>query len=135
MNKLVVSTLEGKIHVFDMRTNHVEVGYSSLEEKTSENATIWGVSHLPQNRDIFGIQGGDGKLSLYKYKYPKERVLKDAEGREKGVVGSLELLNDKVISTQPIVSLDWHQDKLGLGVMASLDQTVKVIIVTKLNLF
>lgn len=135
MNKLVVSTLEGKIHVFDMRTHHIEVGYSSLEEKTSENSTIWGVSHLPQNRDIFGVQGGDGKLSLYKYKYPNQRVLKDAEGRDKGVVGSLELLNDKTISKQPIVSLDWHQDKLGLGVMASLDQTVKVIIVTKLNLF
>lgn len=135
MNKLVVSTLEGKVHVFDMRTNHVEVGYTSLEEKMSENSTIWGVSHIPQNRDLFFVMGGDGKTSLYKYRYPKQRVLTDAEGRDKGVAGSLELLNDKPISKQPIVSLDWHQDKLGLGIMSALDQTCKVIIVTKLNLY
>jgi WD repeat-containing protein 92 len=54
------------------------------------------------------VLGGDGKMSLYKYRYPKQRVLVDAEGREKGVVGSLELLNDKPVSKQPIVSLDWH---------------------------
>ena len=118
-----------------MRTNHVEVGYSSLEEKLADNSTIWGVSHVPQNRDIFGVLGGDGKMSLYKYRYPIQRVLVDAEGREKGVVGSLELLNDKPVSKQPIVSLDWHQEKLGLGVMSALDQTCKVIIVTKLNLY
>ena len=47
MNKLVVSTLEGKVHVFDMRTHHVEAGYTSLQEKMAENTTIWGVRHLP----------------------------------------------------------------------------------------
>lgn len=90
---------------------------------------------MPQNRDLFGVMGGDGVLRLYKYKYPQQRVLKDAENRPKGVVGSLELLNDRKVGEQPIVSLDWHADKLGLGVVSCLDQKCKVIIVTKLNLY
>lgn len=136
MNKLVATTLEGTVQVFDMRTFHVEQGYSVLKHRTSNSAaTMWGVKHLPQNRDIFGTLGGDGNLSLYQYKYPPQRTIKDADGRDKGVVGSLELLNDRVLSTQPICSFDWHPDKLGLSVMACLDQTCKVAIVTKLNLY
>lgn len=30
MNKLVATTLESKIHVYDLRTNHPESGYASL---------------------------------------------------------------------------------------------------------
>lgn len=135
MNKVVVTTLEGKVHVFDMRTHHFEHGYTSLEHKMKKSSTIWGVEHLPQNRDLFAILGGDGDLSLYKYKYPPKRVLKDAHGVDKGVVGSLQLLNDRNLSTQPVVSFDWHDDKTGLGVMSCLDQTCKVIITTKLNLY
>ena len=56
------------------------------------------------------------------------------EGRDKGVVGTVELLNDRELATQPIVSLDWNKEKIGLGVISCLDQTVKVLIVTKLNL-
>lgn len=70
MNKLVVTTLEGKAHVYDMRTFNIDSGYSCLEEKAEESTTVWGVSHLPQNRDIFGVLRGDGKLAMYKYNYP-----------------------------------------------------------------
>ncbi len=52
-----------------------------------------------------------------------------------GVIGKLEKLNEKNFSTQPIASLDWNAEKLGLGVMSCLDQTCKVIITTKLNLY
>jgi len=52
MNKLVVATLESKFHVFDLKTYHPQRGYSSLAEM-AHKATIWGVKHLPQNRDIF----------------------------------------------------------------------------------
>ena len=48
-------------------------------------------------------------------------------------IGNVELLNSKVISTQPIVSFDWSPDKDGLCVLSCLDQTVRVFIVTKLN--
>lgn len=135
MNKLVATTLEGTIQVFDMRTNHVESGYACLKHKIKNTSTFWGAKHLPQNRDIFCSLGGDGCLSIFQYKYPPQRVLKDADGRDKGVPGTLELLNDRVLSTQPICSFDWHPEKQGLAVMACLDQTCKVAIVTKLNLY
>jgi hypothetical protein len=50
-----------------------------------------------------------------------------------GVAGSVELLNSKVISSQPIVSMDWSPDKEGLCVLSCLDQTLRSFIVTKLN--
>lgn len=50
-----------------------------------------------------------------------------------GVMGSVELLNSKVISSQPIVSMDWSPDKEGLCALSCLDQTLRVFIVTKLN--
>ena len=37
--------------------------------------------------------GGDGTLMLYKYRYPDQRVVKDADGREMGVAGAMDLLN------------------------------------------
>lgn len=42
-------------------------------------------------------------------------------------------MNDQLIAQQPIVSLDWHEDKIGLACLAALDQTVKVVIVTRLD--
>jgi len=134
MNKLVATTLEGKFHVFDLRTQHTESGFASLEEKGPQ-ATIWGAKHLPQNRDIFMVQGGNGAASLYKYHYPAQRTVEDADGKKKGVIGNVELLNSQDIATQPVASFDWHKDKLGLACCSSLDQQVKVLIVTKLNLY
>jgi hypothetical protein len=46
MNKLVVTTLESKFHVFDLKTQHPEKGYAGLEEM-AHKSTIWGVSHFP----------------------------------------------------------------------------------------
>lgn len=134
MNKLAVTTLEGKFHLFDLRTYNTEHGYATLEEKGPQ-ATLWGVKHLPQNRDLFMIQGGNGAAQLYKYHYPAQRSVEDAEGKKKGVIGTVELLNSQEIATQPIASFDWHRDKLGLACCSSLDQMVKVLIVTKLNLY
>ena len=120
MNKLVVTTLESKFHLFDLKTQHPEVGFSSLSE-LAHKSTIWGAKHLPQNRDIFATLGGNGYLNLYKYHYPDKRVIKDQNDLNLGVVGKVELLNDKLVAQQPIVSLDWHQDKMGLGVLCALD--------------
>ena len=120
MNKLVVTTLESKFHLFDLKTQHPEVGFSSLSE-LAHKSTIWGAKHLPQNRDIFAPLGGNGYLTLYKYHYPDKRVIKDQNDLNLGVVGKVELLNDKLVAQQPIVSLDWHQDKMGLGVLCALD--------------
>lgn len=65
MNKLVVTTLESKFKLFDMRTHHPEEGYASLTEK-AHKSTVWLTRHLPQNRDLFVTAGGNGGLNLYK---------------------------------------------------------------------
>ena len=135
MNKLGVTTLEGKCHIFDLRTQHPVHGFSGLVQASSGNATIWGLRHLPQNRDVFATLNGDGFLKLYRYRYPVQRCVEDADGHIKGVIGSVEMLNDKAIAQQPIVGYDWNADKIGLGVSCALDQTLKIIIVTKLNLY
>jgi len=132
MNKLVVTTLESRFRVYDMRTFHPTEGYTHLVEK-AHKSTVWLGRHLPQNRDVFTTCGGNGSVNLYKYVYPDSRSLKDLDGHEKGVIGRNQLLNTKKFSDQPVISFDWHPDKQGLCVMSCLDQTVKVGIVTKLN--
>lgn len=65
--------------------------------------------------------------------YPEKRSENDGDGVAKGVAGTLNLLQNVTLSTQPIASLDWSPDKQGLCVCASFDQSVRVLIVTKLN--
>uniref|UniRef100_A0A671X4C9 Dynein axonemal assembly factor 10 n=2 Tax=Sparus aurata TaxID=8175 RepID=A0A671X4C9_SPAAU len=132
MNKLVATSLEGKFHVFDMRTQHLTKGFASVSEK-AHKSTIWQVRHLPQNRDIFMTAGGAGNLHLWKYEYPAHRSKKDSDGVDVGVAGSVNLLQNATLSTQPIASLDWSPDKQGLCVCSGFDQSVRVLIVTKLN--
>jgi len=88
---------------------------------------------LPQNRDIFLTGGGNGGLNIYKYIYPKNRVGKHRDGSPIGISGSVELLNSRVISTQPIVSFDWSPDRQGLCCLTSMDQTLRVFVITKLE--
>uniref|UniRef100_A0A674P976 Dynein axonemal assembly factor 10 n=1 Tax=Takifugu rubripes TaxID=31033 RepID=A0A674P976_TAKRU len=132
MNKLVATSLEGKFHTFDLRTQHPTKGFASVSEK-AHKSTIWQVRHLPQNRDIFMTTGGAGNLHLWKYEYPAQRRKKDSDGVDVGVAGSLNLLQNVTLSTQPLNSLDWSPDKQGLCVCSGFDQCVRVLIVTKLN--
>jgi WD repeat-containing protein 92 len=78
MNKLAVGTLEGGLHVFDLRTQHPEKGFACVTERdagralgtngviSGAKATVWAVKHLPQNRDIFVSCGGTGSVRLCK---------------------------------------------------------------------
>ncbi|XP_069673534.1 dynein axonemal assembly factor 10 [Periplaneta americana] len=132
MNKMIATTLESKFCVFDVRTQHSKKGFAYLTEK-AHKSTIWLGRHLPQNRDIFATCGGAGSLCLWKYNYPEKRVTCDVDGAQMGNAGTLSLLQNTTLSTQPISSLDWSPDKQGLAVCTSFDQTVRVIIVTKLN--
>jgi len=132
MNKLVVATLESRFRVYDMRTQHPEEGFAHLVAK-AHKSTVWLAKHLPQNRDVFMTCGGNGGLNVYRYSYPSKRTAKDPEGRLKGVPGTVELMNSRVIGTQPVVSFDWSPDKAGLACLAALDQTVRVIVTTKLE--
>jgi hypothetical protein len=38
-----------------------------------------------------------------------------------GVIGRVNMINEKEFSTQPIASLDWNTEKIGLGVISCLD--------------
>lgn len=147
MNKMVVTTLEGGLLVYDMRTQHPTKGFTCLEERnagrsvgsngviTGPKATVWCARHLPQNRDIFVTCGGTGSLRLWNYQYPEKRVKEDADGFNEGVVGSVEMLHASTISTQPVHCFDWHPDKMGLAVCGAFDQSVRVLVTTKLNLY
>lgn len=134
MNKLIATTLEGNCLIYDLRTQHPEEGFACLSEKVGDS-TIWGARVLPQNRDLMVTMNGDGVVKLFKYNYPDQRKLEDAEGLWKGVPGQIELLNDKKTAQQPIVAFDFNKGKIGLAVQAALDQTVKVLIMTKLHLY
>lgn len=133
MNKLVATSLEAKFHCFDMRTQHPTKGFASVSEKAHKSTTVWGARHLPQNRDVFMTLGGNGSLYLWKYNYPTQRVKQDEDKQDMGVAGTLSLLQNVTLSTQPINALDWSPDKEGLCVCSAFDQTVRVLIVTKLN--
>lgn len=77
MNKMVITTLEGGLHVYDMRTQHPTKGFASTSEKdagralgdngciTGAKSTVWCVKHLPQNRDIFITCGGAGSTRVW----------------------------------------------------------------------
>lgn len=77
MNKLAVTTLEGGLHVYDVRTQHPSHGMACVSERdagrslgtngviSGARATVWAVRHLPQNRDIFVTCGGTGSIRLW----------------------------------------------------------------------
>ena len=148
-NKLVITTLESQFRIYDMKTKHIAEGFAYLNvdtkinndmdnEKKKQGTTIWNVRHLPQNRDIWCTAQGNGIVNVWKYIYPDERYIVDDKGHKKGVMGECKLLTNKSLSslsTQPIVSWNWNKDKLGLACLSSLDQTIQVVIVTKLNKF
>nr|CAD7443315.1 unnamed protein product [Timema bartmani] len=99
----------------------------------AHKSTVWTVRHLPQNREIFVTCGGGGTLCLWKYNYPEKRTKEDGDGDLMGVAGSVTLLQNVTLSSQPISSFDWSPDKQGLAVCTAFDQTVRVIIATKLS--
>mmetsp|Transcript_42043 Transcript_42043/g.131716 ORF Transcript_42043/g.131716 Transcript_42043/m.131716 type:complete len:322 (-) Transcript_42043:22-987(-) len=90
MNKLIVTTLESKYKLFDVRTQHPEEGFSALSER-AHKATVWLAKHLPQNRDIWVTGGGNGGLNIYKYHYPTSRTTQHKDGHLAGQMGEVSL--------------------------------------------
>ncbi|XP_026191197.1 WD repeat-containing protein 92 [Cyclospora cayetanensis] len=135
LNKLLVAALEGRLFTADLRTQHPEEGFAFQEQKLS-SGTVWGVYPLPQNREIAATCTGGGTVSILLYSYPDQRSIADPQtGLMRGVVGSQQILNDAEVSTQPVVAWDWHPQKIGLAISASLDQQIRLTVVTKLSLY
>jgi len=132
MNKLLACTLESRFKMYDTRTLHPTKGFCALTEQ-AHKSTIWCGRFLPQNRDLFATGGGNGNINLYKYSYPNQRKMKDEHGYEYGIPGTVQLLQTKNFSTQPICSMDFSSDKEGLVVMGSFDQSIRVAVMTKLD--
>ena len=76
--------------------------------------------------------GGGGGLRLWQYHYPPDRSKKDTDGVPEGVAGTVELLANVTLSTQPVSSFDWNRDKKGLCLATAYDQTLRVAICTRL---
>uniref|UniRef100_A0A1B6CAY4 Dynein axonemal assembly factor 10 n=1 Tax=Clastoptera arizonana TaxID=38151 RepID=A0A1B6CAY4_9HEMI len=134
MNKLVATTLESTFHVFDLTTQHPTKGFGKIKEKAHNKSTIWLSRVLPQNREVFITCGGSGSVCLWKYNYPEKRIKDNGDGQNISVAGNVSLLQNSMLSTQPISSFQWSKDKIGLGLCTAFDQTVRIVIVTKLNL-
>jgi hypothetical protein len=130
MNKLLVTTLEAKYRVYDMRTLSPTKGYAHLTH-SAHASTVWTAKHLPSNREVWLTTGGNGSMQLAKYEYPAQRSRKGDDGEE-GVMGEVKVVGKGKWGEQPIVSVEWHTEKVGLLCAASLDQQVRVGIVTKL---
>lgn len=147
MNKLAVTTLEGGLFVYDMRTENPTKGFSFCSEQnagqslgtngviTGAKSTVWTAKHLPQNRDIFATGGGSGSLRIWNYKYPDNRVKEMSDGTKAGVAGDLQMLSATSLSQQPVHCFDWCAERTGLAVCGAFDQTVRVLITTNLNLY
>ncbi|XP_055902319.1 dynein axonemal assembly factor 10 [Eupeodes corollae] len=146
MNKMVLTTLEGGLICYDMRTQHKDKGFACVTEKNAgrsvgsngiisgPKSTVWNVKHLPQNRDVFLTCGGTGSIRLWEYEYPDKRRKDAGDGFDMGVAGTIQMLNATTVSTQPVHCFDWSPDKIGLAVCGSFDQTVRVLVTTKMNL-
>lgn len=74
-------------------------------------------------------------IMLFCSVYPMNRVEKDIDGIPMGVIGELSPLQNCILSTQPITGFDWCKDKRGLSVCSAFDQTIRVLITTKMNLY
>lgn len=128
MNKLFAACTQGQLHFADVRTFHPESGYAKARFQVGAS-TLWGCHFLPQNRDIMAVTSGRGTLSLFEYQYPNNRSITDETGSDLGVCGTVKpLAESDCLSSQPIVSADWHRVKKGLCVLASLDQRLRVVV-------
>lgn len=147
MNKLVATTLEGGLHVYDLRTQHPTKGFSSVIETDAGRSlgkngvisglksTVWTVRHLPQNRDLFLTSGGTGSIRLWQYEYPAKRFRETNDGHDQGIAGTLHMLHAATVSSQPVNCFDWSPDRIGLAVCGAFDQIVRVLITTNLHLY
>ncbi|KAL5291146.1 WDR92.2 family protein [Megaselia abdita] len=109
MNRLVASTVNDGLRIYDLSSASPEVLFKKNPES---NSTIWTVQHLPQDQTKFATVEGNGNLRVWDHK-------------------SFKCESDIKLSSKPIVSFDWNSDFKGLGVVGSLDNIVRVVVVNK----
>eukprot|EP01105_Mastigella_eilhardi_P007059 TRINITY_DN18527_c0_g1_i1.p1 TRINITY_DN18527_c0_g1~~TRINITY_DN18527_c0_g1_i1.p1 ORF type:complete len:384 (-),score=78.95 TRINITY_DN18527_c0_g1_i1:26-1177(-) len=147
-NKLLVSTLGAQLRAYDLRGPQHNPACATTRGGPLGNGTAWCVRPLPQNREVCACTSGNGAVALFKYEYPpqrtrkvstKQKTIKDGQEveevveEEEGVAGTLAELGSAEVSSQPVVAFDWCAEQLGLCACVALDQTLRVVIVTKLH--
>ncbi|XP_050444112.1 dynein axonemal assembly factor 10-like [Adelges cooleyi] len=134
MNKLAATTIESSFYVFDTKIQHPAKGFGYVRNNLHKH-TIWTVRHLPQKREVFATTGGNGTVYLWKYLYPDERCNTEPDGDLITNPGRLQLIQNQIVTTQPINTFRWCPSKLGLALCTSFDQNIRILITTKLNLY
>lgn len=136
--KLLATCLEGRVHLWDLKKKTEAAEEGDLSEWTdlvdgrpgggAGHRTIWGGRFLRQNRDLVVTMGGGGSLTLFKY------VPNGEDDDQDKVHGKLEKLQEEAqVADQPISGFDWSPDKAGLAVTSAFDQTLRLVIFTKLG--
>lgn len=72
-------------------------------------------------------------IYLFSSNYPEKCSKPEKDGSEVGVPGTLTMIKAATLSTQPVNSFDWNADMQGLAVCSAFDQTIRVLITTRLN--
>lgn len=109
MNRLVASTVNDGLRIYDVSSETPEVVFKRKPESSS---TIWTVHHLPQDQTKFATLRGNGNLQIWDHK-------------------SLKCESETPLSSKPVICFDWNPDFKGLGVVGSLDNVVRVVVVNK----
>lgn len=135
---VVASTANGDLHVRSLTDTVGDFACGAekagtWQRKTGHDSTVWRVSHLPQNHEIFMTAGGDGSLSLWRHNSNKNSDDEDSEMVTAGAKKRISLLSTTSISKEGICGFAWHPDKSGLSLACAFDQTLNIVIVTKLH--
>ncbi|KAJ8979734.1 hypothetical protein NQ317_004721 [Molorchus minor] len=139
MNKLVATTLESKIHCFDVKTYHPKKGISMCNRKSTQFDNLDGKTLAAKPRDIYDDRRFRNSVPLEIVRILYTISIIQSDGWKKtdeipyGVAGELTMLQNTVVSEQPVTSFDWCADKMGLSVCSSYDQSIRVLITTKLK--
>lgn len=140
MNKMTVTTLEGGLYSFNMK-NCFRPSNDSVSHRPSVDilapankiglnykSTVWLVKHLPQKCNNFITASGEGRLQLWQYDCTYTNSLDDERPEN-----NIKLLNSTVVSSQPIICFDWSHNFEGLAVCGSIDQSIRIILITNQN--
>jgi len=106
-SRVVATTVDGKAHVFSL-TNP-----SAPHSIPVHDDTVWCVRHVPQDQSLFGTAAGDGSVSVWRH----------GESR----------IATTSVSERPVLSMDWCPDRMGLCVVCTLDQSIRLLQFTNLG--
>jgi len=129
--RLVASTVQGGLHLWDLATKHPIHGYCRTDAKL-EKSCVWKAMPCPQADSVIAGALQSGALQIVAYQKPETRSMESADGHAMGVPGELSIVANSQLTDKPITSLSWSPDKAGLLAATSFDQTLRICLATNL---